>query len=421
MHGLEGKGIAEGEGAYTGGLGMMRLEQTIHVTFRYAIHFTRDVFGPHNHLLLEIMSGRQLRAAVFLDRGLQQARPGLPAEIREWCDAHRDRVELCALEALPGGETCKTEPEHYQRVVEVLRDSGLDRQSYVITVGGGAVLDAVAFAAALVRRGMRQIRVPTTVLAQCDSGTSLRAALNLPAGKDFLGTFVPPWAVINDFNFLRTLPRRDRIAGIATAFTVAILKDPAFLSFLTAKAGALREGDESALEQMIMRCAELHAAQVRNSDPFEAGADRPLDFGHWGAHALETLTGYRLRHGEALAVGIAVNVMMARNRGLLGPEQHQAIMRAMTAAGLPLWHLVLGSREENGTLRILRGLVEYGRQTGGERALVMPNGSGDCCSIHDVSEEEIERAVKQLEAYWASLADEPEEPPLPPSSPPRVT
>jgi 3-dehydroquinate synthase len=393
---------------------MMRLEQTIHVTFRYAIHFTRDVFGPQNRLLLDIMSGRQLRAAVFLDGGLEQARPGLPAEIREWFAAHRDRVEPAALESLPGGETCKTEPEHYRQVVEVLRDSGLDRQSYVIMVGGGAVLDTVAFAAALVRRGVRQIRVPTTVLAQGDSGTSLRTALDLPAGKDFLGTFAPPWAVINDFNFLRTLPRRDRIAGMAPAFQVAILKDPAFLSFLTARAAALRDGDDSALEQMIMRCAELHAAQVRNSDPFEAGASRPLDFGLWSAHALETLTGYRLRHGEALAVGIALDLTIARNRGLLGPEQHKAIVRAMTAAGLPLWHLALHCRREDGALRIQQGLVEYDRQTGGEPGLVMPNGSGDCCAIHDVSAEEVERAVKQLEHYWASLADEPQTQPAPP-------
>jgi 3-dehydroquinate synthase len=392
---------------------MMRLEQTIHVTFRYAIHFTRDVFGPYNHLLLDLMSGRQRRAAVFLDGGLEQARPGLPAEIREWFAAHRDQVGLDALESLPGGETCKTEPEHYQQVVQVLRDSGLDRQSYVIMVGGGAVLDAVAFAAALVRRGMRQIRVPTTVLAQSESGTSLRTALNLRGGKDFLGTFAPPWAVINDFNLLRTLPRRDRIAGLAAAFQVAILKDPAFLSFLIAKAAALRDGDDSALEQMIMRSAELHAVQMRNSDPFEAEGGRPLDFGHWSAHVLETLTAYRLRHGEALAVGIALDLTMARNRGLVGPEQHKAILRTMTAAGLPLWHLALHCREENGTLRIQRGLVEYGRQTGGEPALVMPNGSGACCSIHDISEEEIERAVKQLEAHWAALADEPEGQPLP--------
>jgi 3-dehydroquinate synthase len=396
---------------------MMRLEQTVHVTFRYAIHFTRDIFGPNNRLLLDIMSGRQLRAAVFLDGGLEQARPGLPAEIQDWFAAHRDRFELCALESLPGGETCKTEPEHYQRVVQVLRDSGLDRQSYVIMVGGGAVLDAVAFAASLVRRGPRQIRVPTTVLAQSDSGTGLRTGLNLPAGKDFLGTFAPPWAVVNDFNFLRTLPRRDRIAGVAPAFQVAILKDPAFLSFLTAKAAALREGDDSATEQMIMRSAELHAAQVRQSDPFEAGTARPLDFGHWSAHALETLTGYQLRHGEALAAGIALDLMIARNRGLLGPEQHKAIMRAMTAAGLPLWHLALHCRAEDGTLRIQQGLVEQGRQTGDAPALVMPDGSGDCRPICDVSAEEVECAVKQLEIYWASLADEPEQQSLPPATP----
>jgi 3-dehydroquinate synthase len=400
---------------------MMRLEQTVHVTFRYAIHFTRDVFGPHNHLLLDIMSGQQRRAAVFLDGGLERARPGLPAEIREWFAAHRDRVELCALESVPGGEMCKTEPEYYQQAVRVLQDSGLDRQSYVIMIGGGAVLDTVAFAAALVRRGMRQIRLPTTVLAQSDCGTSLRTALNLPAGKDFLGTFAPPWAVINDFNLLRTLSRRDRIAGVAPAFKVAVLQDPAFLSFLTAKAAALREGDDSALEQLIMRCTELHAAQMRNSDPFEAGPGRPLDFGHWSAHVLETLTGYRLRHGEALAVGIALDLMIARNRGLLGPEQHKALLRTMTAVGLPLWHLALHCREENGALRIQQGLLEYGRQTGGEPALVMPNGSGDCCSIHDVTPEEIERAVKQLEAYWASLADEPQEQPAPSAFASRAT
>jgi 3-dehydroquinate synthase len=390
----------------------MRLEQAIHVTFRYTIHFTRDLFDRHNRILADLLSGRRPKVALFVDSGLEHARPQIREEITGWFGANEDTIEIRSLVVIQGGEKCKNDPKYYQQVVQVLRDSGLDRHSYAIIVGGAAVLDAVGFAASIVHGGIRPVRVPTTVLAQSGAGADVMTGINLLGVKNLASTFAPPWAVINDFNFLRTLPRRDWIAGLSEAFKVAIVKDRGFLSFLTTRSEALRDGQASAMEQTILRCAELHAAHVRNSgNPFETGTARPLDFGQWSAHWLETLTEYELRHGEAAAVGIALDLMIAKNRGLIGAEEHEAVTRVMNATGLPLWHPVLKCRDEKGALSIYRGLEEFRQYLGGDLTLVMPKGLGSSCQIADLSDREIERAVEELEGFSALAARESENQP----------
>jgi 3-dehydroquinate synthase len=384
----------------------MRLEQTIHVTFRYTAHFTRGLFQRDNRTLADILSGRHPKAVVFLDSGLAQARPPLREEIEEWFRTRAGEIEVRALAVIQGGEKCKDEPKYHQQVVQVLRDSGLDRHSYVVIVGGTAVLDGVGFAASILRGGLRCIRVPTTVLAQ--SSPAVTTGINLLGVKNLARTFAPPWAVVNDFNFLRTLSPRDRTAGLAEAFKLAIIKDRGLFSFLTTKAEALREGEEGALEQMILRCAELHAAHLRSSGlPFEAAAGPPLDFGHWSALWLETATGYELRHGEALAVGIALDLTIARNRRLIGPAEFESLVCTMRTAGLLLWHPLLKSRDAEGGLCIRRGLEEFRRHLGEELSLLMPSGLGQSCRITDLSDTEIERAVEELEGVSTRPVREP--------------
>ena len=383
----------------------MRLEQSIHVTFRYTVHFTRDLFHRDSRILLDSLSGPRPKVVVFLDSGLAQARPQIRAEVDEWFRAHADSVEVRTLVVLQGGEACKNDLQYCRQVVQILRDSGLDRHSYVVIVGGTAFLEAVGFAASLVHGGIRCLRVPTTVLAQSNSGAT--TGLNLLGVKNLVSAFAPPWAVINDFHFLRTLSRRDRIAGLAEAFKVAIIKDGGFLSFLVAKAEALREGDESATEQTIMRCAELHAAHWRSSLPFETTAGPLLDFGGWSTPWLETTTGYGLRHGEAMAIALALDLTLARNRGLIGTHELESLARTLHTVGLPLWHPALKSREGEGALGIRRGLEEFRQHRGGELSLVMPSGLGQSCQITDLSEAEIERAVEESEGLCALAARAP--------------
>ncbi len=379
----------------------MRLEQEIQVTFRYAICFTRDVFAPGNDTLRRQIQGSRPKVAVFLDSGLERTQPQLRPQIEQWLRDHQDTLRPCPPVTIQGGEPCKNDPEYLLRIAGILRDHHLDRHSYVVIVGGGAVLDAVGFAASVTHRGIRHIRVPSTVLAQCDSGIGVKNGINFLGAKNFLGTFTPPRAVINDSGLLLTLSPRDWIAGVSEAFKVAIIKDRSFLSFLIDHSGALKARDERVMEETIMRCARLHADHIATGgDPFEAGSARPLDFGHWSAHWLEVQSGYELRHGEAVAIGIVLDLGIARNRGLIAPQDHAAVVNALRATGLRMWHSALGHREDDGTMSVCRGLEEFREHLGGELTLVMPRELGSSCQVHDLSYGEIERAVQEMEGTF---------------------
>ncbi len=165
--------------------------------------------------------------------------------ITEWCQKHSENVELAIpVEVVPGGEKIKNNLGVLDVVGRLSVQLGLDRQSYVVIVGGGAVLDAVGFAAATVHRGLRQIRIPTTVLSQGDSGVGVKNGVNRFGIKNYYGAFAPPWAVMIDTDFLKTLEQRDWISGIAEAFKVGIIKDRAFLDYLEEKEEKIASRDQ---------------------------------------------------------------------------------------------------------------------------------------------------------------------------------
>src|SRR6185312_16684743 len=158
---------------------------------------------------------------------------------------------------------------------------------------------------------------PTTVLAQNDAGIGVKNGINAFGAKNMLGTFAAPFAVINDGRFLATLGERDRIAGMAEAVKVALVRDAKFFAWLRAAAPRLAAFDRDAVAQSIRRCAELHLAHIATGgDPFELGNARPLDFGHWAAHKLEVMTDHALRHGEAVALGMALDARYSVEAGL---------------------------------------------------------------------------------------------------------
>ena len=188
------------------------------------------------------------------------------------------------------------------------------------------------------------MRLPTTVLAQADSGVGVKNGVNAFGVKNFLGTFVPPFAVLNDRQFLESLGRRDTIAGMAEAVKVALIRDPEFLAWLEAHAAALATCDPDAVAELIRRAAGLHLEHIATSgDPFEMGSARPLDFGHWAAHRLESLTRNRLRHGEAVAIGIALDTLYSRAVGLLPAAAVERVLDLLGRIGLPRWDEALTS------------------------------------------------------------------------------
>ena len=379
------------------------VRQSFSIEFDFPIYFTRDLFGSGSRVLVDAVTrlepGQRHRLLFVLDGAVVEQTPSLLAEIDSHVTSYPRVLELAGEPVIvPGGEGCKNDLTQTHRVLAQLNACGIDRHSFVVVIGGGAVLDMACFAAALAHRGVRAIRVPTTVLSQCDSGVGVKNGVNLFGKKNFIGTFLPPFAVINDIKFIETLSLRDRVSGVAEAVKVALLRDPSFFTYLENNADAIAKGDLDVVAPMIRRSAELHSDHIRGSgDPFELGSARPLDFGHWSAHKLESLTQYRLRHGEAVAIGMAIDLIYAAAAGYLEPECVERVLTLLHRVGLALWDESLMERDEDGQLVILGGLREFREHLGGCLHVTLISGMGRSFEVTQMDDQLVVGAIHRLE------------------------
>ena len=381
------------------------IRQEFNILYGYDVHFTSGLFREDNLLLLETLAtdkkGSPARMLVVVDEGVVQSHRGLLGQIDAYAARHQNRLQLVSDPLrVPGGEQCKNSVDSLDLVLKQVNDFGIDPHSYILAIGGGAVLDMAGYAAALAHRGIRFIRVPTTVLAQCDSGVGVKNGINAFGKKNFLGTFVPPSAVLNDFEFLTTLEDRDWRCGLAEAVKVALIKDASFFDMIERHAASLAKRDITLTQQVIHRCAVMHLEHIKcNNDPFEKGSSRPLDFGHWAAHKLEQLTDYTLRHGEAVAIGIALDSVYSHLSGLIGSRALERILSTFEALGLQLYSAALLENiphAPEGTLSVFVGLQEFREHLGGELTLMLLNQIGSAINVHQVDEALYRRAIHIL-------------------------
>ncbi|MDW8372983.1 MAG: 3-dehydroquinate synthase [Planctomycetota bacterium] len=375
------------------------------VSYRFPVTFTRDVFAIDNPHLLEVVRscenevGAPVRAAVFVDQAVLAARPRLERDIIAWFAHHAEHGLALAASPYPvsGGEAIKDGLPIIERVARICVDLHLCRHSYLIIIGGGAVLDAVGLAASLVHRGLRHIRLPTTTLAQCDAGLGVKNAVNLFGIKNLIGSFTPPTAVINDLRFLETQDARTWRAGLAEAVKVAIIKDAEFFARLEALAPALAARDATAMAEAVQRCATLHLEHITGSgDPFERGTSRPLDYGHWLAHRLEALSQHRLQHGEAVAIGVAADSLYAASIGRLSSGDAERVVRLLQRLGFRLWDACFTLRDAQGRRQVYAGLEQFREHLGGQLTLAMPDGLGRQRDIASIDIALYEQALAQL-------------------------
>ena len=351
--------------------------QEFTLRYDYPVYFTERVFEGGNpvfeHALCRRERGQRHRFVAFIDANVAASWPALAHEIGAYAQSHGDTMELVAPpEVVAAGEQAKNDATALTRLQQRLGELAIDRHSYVVAVGGGALLDLVGFAAATTHRGVRHLRLPTTVLAQNDSGVGVKNGVNAFGKKNFLGCFAPPDAVLNDFSFLRTLHPRDRIAGMAEAVKVALIRDATFFEWLEAHADALREFVPAAVARLIRRCAELHMRQIAHGgDPFERGSGRPLDYGHWSAHKLEALTAHELRHGEAVAIGVALDTRYSVQTGLLPAGAEVRVHALFKRLGFHLWHPAMEARDARGRFLLLDGIEEFREHLGGALTVTM--------------------------------------------------
>lgn len=376
--------------------------QRIAVEWDFPVVFTHGLFRPGNPVLVDTLERkaehRRHRAMVFIDSHVATARPALVEEVRAYFAAHPPRLALAGEpQIVPGGEAVKNDFALVDGFMRQMLGAHLDRQSFVIIVGGGAVMDAVGLAAALVHRGLRQVRVPTTVLGQNDAGVGVKNGVNFLGGKNALGTFAPPFAVLNDFDFLRTLPLRDWLCGVAEGWKVSIIRDRPFFDWLGAHAEKFPARDAAAMEALVRRCAEIHLEHIRtNGDPFEYGRARPLDFGHWSAHKLELMSGFAISHGEAVAAGVLLDSIYAQKQGWLSTGELDAIARGLRASGFALWFDEFDRRDDAGRREVFGGLEDFREHLGGELTVTYPRGLGARHEVHEIDLAVMEESLLAL-------------------------
>ncbi len=389
----------------------MKISQNFSVSYSYNIQFTKDLFDPSNDTLHAVLTSSEqkqtVKVAFVIDQGLYDCHPTLIDKIENYIEKS-EGIELIAPSLLvTGGEQTKNTTEEFDKTLTLINQAKIDRHSYLVAVGGGAVLDMVGFAAAVGHRGIRHIRIPTTALSQNDSGVGVKNGINYFGKKNFIGAFSPPVAVLNDISFLTTLDDRGWRSGIAEAVKVALIKDSEFFDWLENNTTPINNRDLDTMQKLIYTCALLHSRHISSgNDPFEMGSSRPLDFGHWSAHKLEQLTKFELRHGEAVAIGIALDVVYAQCIGLLKVDSCERILKLFGNFGFDLHHRQLLSKNASSiNPQLIAGLEEFREHLGGELTITLINEIGKQFDVHEMSTDVIEQAAlvlkqkQQLHAY----------------------
>src|SRR5438876_849208 len=379
------------------------IERAIQVSYRHRVYFTRRVFDPANLALKEVLSNgeskEQHKVFVVLDESLARAQPALARNIESYFAAFPDLLKLvCPPFVIEGGERTKNSYFHVSEIHSHIDRYHIDRHAYVIAVGGGAILDAVGLAAATAHRGCRLVRIPSTTLSQDDSGVGVKNGINGFGKKNFLGTFAPPFAVINDFDLLASLSPRDKRAGYVEAVKVALIRERNFFEIIGRDSDALRAFDPEAMQRLIYRCAELHVNHIATSgDPFEFGSARPLDFGHWAAHKLEQLSDYAIRHGEAVAIGIALDTIYSRKMECLDAASAERVLHLLEKLGFELFANELLHVDSENNLMVLKGLEEFREHLGGQLTLTLLKAIGQGFEVHTMNLPRVIESIYELQ------------------------
>lgn len=367
------------------------LERAFSVEYAQRVLFTRDVFAHGNDTLRDLLvSGKEgariTKALVFVDSHVASATPDLLESIKSYAKAHADVFSLAADPVIvPGGENCKNDFSFVQDYWRAIHDAMLDRHSFVFVIGGGAVLDLVCFAASTAHRGIRHVRFPTTTLSQGDGGVGVKNGVNFFGKKNWVGSFSVPYAIVNDFAFLDTLPVREKRCGLIEAIKVALIRDAQFYHWIEDHADELAALDSRAVEYTVRRSAELHVEHITtNGDPFELGSARPLDFGHWAAHKLEQVSQFAIAHGEAVAIGMALDLLYSAQAGILPVTDAYRIIELIERVGFEIYSPHLHSHTSTGELTVLEGLEEFREHLGGQLTVTLVPEIGSKLEVHEM-------------------------------------
>lgn len=377
---------------------MNLIQQAFQVPYSFDIIFTKNLFSTDNQAFINFLNNFgdtrfQKKILFLIDDGVAENHLTLIESIKTYFSNNTNITLVDEILVMPGGEIVKNDTQYLDQTLLAINKYGIDRHSFVAAIGGGAFLDMVGYASTIAHRGVKHIRIPTTVLSQNDSGVGVKNGVNFLGKKNFLGTFSPPVAVFNDSTFLNSLSERDWRSGISEAVKVALIKDLPFFEWLETNALSMAKREMEVMQEQIFRSAALHTNHISSGDPFEMGSARPLDFGHWAAHKLEYLTNFEIRHGEAVAIGIALDSIYSQLLGLISQEEVNRIINLLKNLGFTLYHEKLG---ENEKLNLWDGLNEFREHLGGQLTITILEKLGKGREIHEVDFELMKQAVDEL-------------------------
>jgi 3-dehydroquinate synthase len=370
----------------------------------YQVVMTRKIFHVGNKLLFDEIRGR--KAFFVVDKGIgeDQIKALQNYVIARGIDADLKKNFFF----VKGGERVKNGLGFVQQTLKLAWRAGLDRKSVFVKVGGGAVNDMAGFAASIFHRGADQISIPTTLLAQDDAAIGVKNGVNFFGQKNFLGTFRSQQKVFVDPYFLRTADARMIASGLAEIIKVTLMKDAAGFEFVEKNLKSLvhlpwifkidpgfthRGSMEhlSIAEEIIFLSIKNHLGQIK-TDPKETKLARPLDYGHEWGHRLEMLTKNRLYHGEAVAIGMAIDSFISWKRGYINEAAFERILGVLRAAGLPIYDRAAKAPA------LWRGLEEFRQHLGGELTISLLKGIGEKQDVHELDRSELEEALRYLKA-----------------------
>lgn len=370
---------------------------------RYHVVEATGLFEPENTLLLSGCGDVPLRAGdrrlVVIDSTVQKLHG---QRITRYFDHHGIAVTLVPLDA---GESAKRW-SLVTDVVDAMNDFGIDRRREpVIAIGGGVLLDVVGLAASLYRRGTPYVRIPTTLVGLVDAGVGVKTGVNYGQGKNRLGTYAPAVATFVDRSFLATLDPRHLSNGLAEILKMALIKSEELFGLLEDFGPLLIEdrfqGSTPALETAARRVvSEAIHLMLEELQPnlWETVLERCVDYGHSFSPTVEMEALPELLHGEAVAVDVALTTVLGRMRGDVTERQAQRVLELMDGLRLPLWTEVLARPG------ILDGaLADTVRHRDGEQRLPLPVGIGHHRFVNDITPEELDRALKELDSARREL------------------
>jgi 3-dehydroquinate synthase len=365
------------------------IDKTFSVSWVHRLRFTDDAFAKNDSVETILDELKPTKLMIVLDEGIQDTNKPFMKSLESWFD--QQTIPVFEPIVVQGGEVAKNKMEVVSSIFDAVDSFGICRKSCVLVIGGGAVLDAAGYASSVAHRGIPIIRMPSTTLSQCDSGVGVKNGINHFGKKNFIGVFDPPFAVVNDNRLLRSLSNRHWRSGLSEVIKVALVKDVDLFEMVERHADKLIDRDEEVMKNLVKQSAILHLKHITDGgDPFERLDARPLDFGHWAAHKLEQLTNNELTHGEAVSIGLAIDLRCSTALGLLKESTANRIIELLQKVGLPTNHPSIADDA------LLDGIEEFRQHLGGRLTLLMLEDIAKSVNVHSLETCIVRQAIGEL-------------------------